>query len=236
MQRTRIVKGGKGPHWTGFAGRGRFNCRERPILVAGKALQMVPEPIRTRIWALSARMRRAPTRRALAVVIAEEVASYTLDDLLHLRASVEHDLRHVPRDYRRKLQPRMMEHLFGTHHTIMLRHTQGGFESLRGPVEGKLGEFCDMLLDLPSPGDDRDPRLVLLYYLIAAFTIFVCELPGHPVGTPFPGGFLVEVRDGTYYCPVRDREDEVETSICPFCPARQSRLPGYEPLREADGR
>ena len=40
----------------------------------------------------------------------------------------------------------------------------------------------------------------------------------------------VEVRGGTYYCPVREKEDEVETSICPFCPAEQSRLPGDEPL------
>jgi uncharacterized protein (UPF0305 family) len=34
----------------------------------------------------------------------------------------------------------------------------------------------------------------------------------------------VEERDGEYYCPVREKEDEVETSICPFCPAKQSEL------------
>ena len=54
------------------------------------------------------------------------------------------------------------------------------------------------------------------------------ELPGHPVGTPFPGGFIVEERVGVYYCPVREKEDEVETSICPYCPAEQSALPGDE--------
>jgi uncharacterized protein (UPF0305 family) len=180
-------------------------------------------------------MRRAASREALAIIIAEEVATYSLNDLLQLRASVEHDLRHVPPGYRARLQPRMMGHLFGTHHTILLHHRKGGFGYLRGPVEGKLGEFCDMLLDLPDREEERDPRLVLLYYLIAAFTIFVSELPGHPVGTPFPGGFLVEERDGTYYCPVREKEDEVETSICPYCPARQSDLPGDKPLRETDG-
>ena len=190
------------------------------------------EPFRTRVTALSARMRKAGTREALAVVIAGEVATYGLHDLQDLRASVEKDLRHVPTGYRRKLEPRMMEHLFGTHHQIMLGHRRGGFDDLRGPVEGKLGEFCDMLLGIPDreDGDDRDPRLILLYYLIAAFTIFVCELPGHPVGTPFPGGFIVEERDGVYYCPIREKEDDVETSICPYCPAEQSKLPGDEPL------
>ncbi|HUK37742.1 MAG TPA: DUF2115 domain-containing protein [Methanomicrobiales archaeon] len=191
-----------------------------------------PESLRTRIAAFSAKMRRAASKRALAELVAGEVATYTLHDLQQLRGSVEHDLRHVPPHYRAKLEPRMMEHLFGTHHAIMLRYRREGFHDLRGPVEGKIGEFCDLLLGLPDRDDrdGRDLRLVLLYYLIAAYTIFACGLPGHPVGTPFPGGFLVEEKDGTYYCPVREKEDEVETSICPFCPAEQSRLPGDEPL------
>ena len=191
---------------------------------------MVSNPARTRIAALSARMRRAVSREALAAIIAEEVATYTLNDLLHLRASVERDLIHVPPHYRAKLQPRMMEHLFGSHHVIMVGHRKGRFEDFPGPLGEKIGEFCDMLLDLPGKEDEKNLRLVLLYYLIAAFTIFVCELPGHPVGTPFPGGFLVEERDGTYYCPVREKEDDVETSICPYCTAEQSALPGDEPL------
>jgi uncharacterized protein (UPF0305 family) len=193
---------------------------------------MEPESLRTRIAALSARMRRTPSKEGLAAIIAEEVATYSLQDLLQLRASVEHDLRHVPPGYRAKLQPKMMEHLFGTHHAIMAGHRKGRFGGYHGPPDGKLGEFCDLLLGIPDRDgeEEGDPRLVLFYYLIAAFTIFVCELPGHPVGTPFPGGFIVEEREGTYYCPVREKEDDVETSICPYCPAEQSALPGDEPL------
>jgi uncharacterized protein (UPF0305 family) len=193
---------------------------------------MEPESLRTRIAALSARMRRTPSKEGLAAIIAEEVATYSLQDLLQLRASVEHDLRHVPPGYRAKLQPKMMEHLFGTHHAIMAGHRKGRFGGYHGPPDGKLGEFCDLLLGIPDRDgeEEGDPRLVLFYYLIAAFTLFVCELPGHPVGTPFPGGFIVEEREGTYYCPVREKEDDVETSICPYCPAEQSALPGDEPL------
>ena len=191
---------------------------------------MASDSMRTRIAALSARIRRAPSKEALAAIIAEEVATYTLNDLLNLRASVERDLRHVPPHYRTKLQPRMMEHLFGTHHIIMMGYRRGRFGDLKEHPGEKIGEFCDMLTELPDRENEGDIRIVMLYYLIAAFTIFVCELPGHPVGTPFPGGFIVEERDGTYYCPVREKEDDVETSICPYCPAEQSALPGDEPL------
>jgi uncharacterized protein (UPF0305 family) len=66
------------------------------------------------------------------------------------------------------------------------------------------------------------PRNRLFYYLIAAFTMFVLEEPGHPVGMPFPGGFTVEKRGSGYYCLIRDKEKEVPHSICNFCPALQS--------------
>jgi uncharacterized protein (UPF0305 family) len=195
---------------------------------------MVPESMRTRITDLAARMRRARSKEALAAIIAGEVATYTLYDLAYIRAALERELRYVPPHYRAKLEPKVMEHLFGVHHTIMAGYRTGKFNGYQGPIQDKLVEFCDMLLGLPGLDEDWDLRHDLLYYLIEAFTLFVCDLPGHPVGTPFPGGFIVEKRDGVYYCPVREKEDDVKTSICPFCPARQSVLPGDEPLREAD--
>ena len=66
------------------------------------------------------------------------------------------------------------------------------------------------------------PQHRLFYYLMAAFTMFVLDSPGHPVGMPFPGGFAVEDRNGTFYCLIRDREKEVFFSICNFCPAKQT--------------
>jgi uncharacterized protein (UPF0305 family) len=68
----------------------------------------------------------------------------------------------------------------------------------------------------------RHPRNRLFYYLMAAFSMFVLDEPGHPVGMPFPGGFTVEKRADGFYCLIRDREKEVYYSICNFCPAKQT--------------
>ncbi|HJJ89870.1 MAG TPA: DUF2115 family protein [Methanocorpusculum sp.] len=47
--------------------------------------------------------------------------------------------------------------------------------------------------------------------------------PAHPVGTPVPDGFAVELHEGVYYCPVRTVQRKVDEALCRFCPATQSR-------------
>lgn len=51
--------------------------------------------------------------------------------------------------------------------------------------------------------------------------MYVREIPGHPVGMPFPGGDKVDYIDGVYYCPVRTKGHDEDAALCPFCPARQ---------------
>jgi hypothetical protein len=57
--------------------------------------------------------------------------------------------------------------------------------------------------------------------------MLVLDEPGHPAGTPFPGGDEVEFTNGVYYCPVRDKAGDVDAALCPFCPARQTPSIGY---------
>jgi uncharacterized protein (UPF0305 family) len=180
-----------------------------------------------RLWdqeiaATCARLRTARTRAELGAVIYREVSRYTLDDLQALRGMVERDVRHLPAGYRRRLYPRLMEQIFGTHHRIVICERRGELASLDGPLNERFVEFCDMAertcLKRP-PGQEQS--LDLLYFLLSAFNIFVREYPGHPVGTPFPGGLEVEMRDGEYLCPIRERADDVENALCPYCPAKQ---------------
>jgi uncharacterized protein (UPF0305 family) len=59
------------------------------------------------------------------------------------------------------------------------------------------------------------------------------ELPGHPVGMPFPGRDRVAIIDGIYYCPVREKANDVDSALCPFCPALQTPEPGILQQPEA---
>ncbi len=160
------------------------------------------------------------TRQELADMLYVLAGRYTLHDLQLLRGAIERELVHVPEPYRSRLYPKLMEQVFGTHH-MLIAMVRDGYR-FNGRVGPTLEAYCEMVeracLNGASP---LHPRLLLLYYLLAAFLMFVLRVPAHPPGTPFPGGGAVRVRGDAYYCPVREKEDEVEGACCRFCPAKQ---------------
>ncbi|MDV2481713.1 DUF2115 domain-containing protein [Methanoculleus sp. Wushi-C6] len=171
-----------------------------------------------------ARLRPATTRRELAAALYREVSGYSLFDLQAMRGRMERDLQSVPAGYRRRLYPRMMEMIFETHHTLIATMRRGNPELEDGPLAEEFQDFCGMVERTCLNTDEEEEHLELLYFLLAAFNIFVLGRPAHPVGTPFPGGLEVEVRDGEYLCPVREKADDVSNALCPYCPAKQSEV------------
>ncbi|MDD1676910.1 MAG: DUF2115 domain-containing protein [Methanomicrobiales archaeon] len=179
----------------------------------------------TGICAIWEEMRGVTGKKDLVAIILREVSQFSLVDLQTFRGAIERELRHLPPRYRKKLYPKMKEQIFGTHHHLLLMHRNGALARVDGTLNEQFGDFCIMVERACSSCDNvNDQRRELLYFLLAAFNIFVMDLPGHPVGTPFPGGFEVKMQFGEYLCPIRDKEDEVETSICPFCRAKQAFL------------
>ncbi|WP_214020922.1 DUF2115 domain-containing protein [Methanoculleus sp.] len=169
-----------------------------------------------------ARLRPARTRAELADILYREVSGYSLFDLQAMRGRVEQDLRSVPAGYRRRLYPRVMEQIFETHHTLVSAARRGGQSIPDEPLPEEFQEFSRMVERTCLALGEEQQHLELLYFLLAAFNIFVLDRPAHPAGTPFPGGLEVEVRDGEYLCPVREKADDVDNALCPYCPAKQS--------------
>ena len=174
----------------------------------------------------------ATTKGELGTLLAEEMKKYTLADLQVIGGRLYAELIRLPAPYRDKVRPYFIEQLFGAHHTLLAMHHKGAFVTMTSPITDRetFSKFCEMIPDGCFAWDERaertpfpyTPNHRFFYYLMAAFTMFVLDRPGHPVGMPFPGGFAVEERKGTFYCLIRDREKEVFFSICNFCPALQT--------------
>lgn len=174
----------------------------------------------------------AKTRGELGEILAREVSRYTLHDLQVIGGRLHTEMVRLPRPYQTQLSPYLTEQIFGGHHLLLSMHRSGRFSIMTDPItdEPTFTRFCAIIPEGCTQWDETVSRLPvryttrhrLFYYLIAAFAMFVLERPGHPVGTPFPGGYKVEERNGSYYCLIRDHEKEVPYSLCNYCPALQT--------------
>ena len=189
------------------------------------------------ISGVAGQMMAAESRGQLGAVLAAEALKYSMFDLQVISGRLIQEVNRLPSPYRENVRPFFMEQVFGAYHSLLVLHRAGEWPRLTSRFENKenLVNFCRMVPDgcfaWDEPGERSPsffyhPKFRLFYYLMAAFTMFVLEKPGHPAGMPFPGGFSVEQRGDSYYCLIRDKEKEVFYSICNFCPALQTKEPG----------
>jgi uncharacterized protein (UPF0305 family) len=173
------------------------------------------------------RLSAARTRGELGSLIAPLVLSFSPRDLGQMIGNFSRQITDTEPGYRSHVTEKISEHLLGTYQRIHLMSQQGSFSPLQDPPDASASQFWGMVASecLVSPG--RDIRLRFLKYLLAGFTMFVLREPAHAPGTPFPGGDIVDLVDGVYYCPVREKANDVGGALCPFCPALQTPAIGY---------
>jgi len=211
------------------------NNNQGVVLMKGGEFIRIPEnhtEADTTFRQVAARLCAARTKGELAKILSREIQEYSMFDLQIIGGRLNNEIEKLPSPYRESIRPYFREQLFGKHHQLLTMHHSGAFDRMTALVRDPetFLKFCEMLPEGCFAWDDasernpyfRSPKNRIFYYLIAAFTMFVLDEPGHPVGMPFPGGFSVEQRGKDYYCLIRDKEKEVFYSICNFCPAHQS--------------
>jgi uncharacterized protein (UPF0305 family) len=179
------------------------------------------------------------TRGELGEVISTIILGYSPKDLDRMKRNFGIRIQNITPEYRNQLEQKIAEHITGTWQTIRLMHQQGTFGTMHEPLTDRQKNFWYMVkVHCDSADKNDDVRLRFLKFLLAGFCMFVLNEPGHAVGTPFPGGDKVECIDGIYYCPVRDKADDVDAALCPYCPALQTPEIGYlrPPLNPSEHR
>jgi len=167
------------------------------------------------------------THGDLGKAIAAFVLEYSPRDIRKMQWNFSAKIQKIDPSYRKKLEKMITGHLLATFENIRLMNQQGTFTQMKDPLPESAWEFWAMTAEKCSSGDDEGDRLRFLKYLLAGFCMFVQKIPAHPVGMPFPGGDTVQIIDGIYYCPVRTKANDVDSALCPFCPALQTLEIGY---------
>lgn len=188
-----------------------------------KNLSTGTEQVRSEIT----RLKSARNRGELGAAISSIVLLHSPKDIVQMQNNFREKIRNVNPEYRDRLDSKISGHLTGTWQTLRLMQQQGLFSAMKEPVPAEVNTYWEMVAVQCSGDGSEDIRLRFLKFLIAAFCMFVQHEPGHPAGTPFPGGDTVQYIDGVYYCPVREKTNDVDAALCPFCPAIQTPETGY---------
>jgi hypothetical protein len=195
-----------------------------------------PEYSLVHIREIAGTLKTCRTKTELEAALIHELQKYSLFDLQIIGGRLNSEIEKLPSPYREAVRPYFRAQLFDRHHQALALHRAHAEKTMAGvPLRDPelFLQFCAMVPEGCFAWNDthernpyfRNPKNRLFYYLIAAFTMFVLDEPGHPAGMPFPGGFFVEKRGSDYYCLIRDKEKEVPSSICNFCPAKQAEDP-----------
>ncbi|MFA6362506.1 DUF2115 domain-containing protein [Methanoregula sp.] len=166
------------------------------------------------------------SRGELGAALARVVLLYSPRDIRQMEQNFGNSVRDLSPEYRKELEEAITGHLLGTYQSIRLMDQQGTFRTHAEPVTDAAAAYWNMVADQCRPGTG-DIRLRFLKFLLVGFCMIVKQEPGHPVGLRFPGGDRVELVDGVYYCPAREKSGDVDSALCPFCPAQQTPAVGY---------
>jgi uncharacterized protein (UPF0305 family) len=173
-------------------------------------------------------LQQAKNRGDLGECIALLVLQHSPVEIQRMKQNFSNKIQDITPEYRDRLTKKITEHLLGTYQRIRLLQQQGIFKTMHEPVTEQQKKYWDMAgkqCQEDDGGDASDVRF--LKYLLAGFCMLVLNEPGHPAGTPFPGGDSVQFTRGVYYCPVREKANDVDAALCPFCPALQTPEIGY---------
>ena len=184
-------------------------------------------------------LRQAKNRGELGERIALLVLQYSPAEIQQMKQNFSDKIEDLTPEYRDRLTKKITEHLLGTYQRIRLLQQQGVFKTMHEPVTEQQQKYWDMTGDQCHMDDGGGtPALRFLKYLLAGFCMLVLNEPGHPAGTPFPGGDSVQYTLGVYFCPVREKANDVDAALCPFCPALQTAEIGYlrPPLNPSEHR
>ncbi|HJJ74744.1 MAG TPA: DUF2115 domain-containing protein [Methanocorpusculum sp.] len=163
------------------------------------------------------RLGRRKTKGDLLTFLKEEAARFTPDDLNLMMIHYDAKIKDLPTEYRSELARYARIQITDGYNRLMTRT----LESIHAKMRISPARFAASAKRECTKGTAGD-RLRSLKYLIAAYVIFIENEPTHPVGMPFPGGGMVEVFDGIYYCPVKDAWTDIDDALCSFCPAQQT--------------
>jgi uncharacterized protein (UPF0305 family) len=156
----------------------------------------------------------------LLSVLKKEAECISMTDIMTAHAYLVDEGKYVPGNYREEYLKAYVKGFI-----LRLKEIKDNQNKFKGAVDTtKLKEAVEllngqeqMIIKIRS----NESHFFKIYKVISIYTTFVLDEPIHIVGTPFPGGFEVKYENGTYLCPVKEKQKDNPGAVCGFCIAKQ---------------
>ena len=159
--------------------------------------------------------------------IQKALQQFTIYDLQTIGANIRFDVEKLPEPYRSRYRPYSTDLLDKYHEFFSTVRTGCSFEITDTALWKEYWQTASEQILIPDTDENSlrpcsgSPAGKLFYRLVFGYVMLIAGKPGHPVGTPFPGGWKVREENGVIVCPIRDKEKDLPQALCNFCPAVQ---------------
>lgn len=161
-------------------------------------------------------------KNKLMQILKEEALKIDINTIISASIFLSEDAKYVQGSYKEEYLKSYTE-AFITRIKVIKNDKKDYFQKVN---KQKLQEAVQLLKEQEvqvDAGEGFDPSFFKIYKIMSLYTTFIIEEPVHPPGTPFPGGFKVRYENGTYFCPVKEKQKNNPGAVCGFCIAEQDR-------------
>ncbi|SCG85315.1 DUF2115 domain-containing protein [Methanobacterium congolense] len=154
------------------------------------------------------------TKEELLSLLKKEAHNLHMKDIMLATAFFQEDAQFMPRGYREDYIKTFSKAFF-----TRIKDIKEDDDHYHGFVDMvKLRGFFKLLDEQKENAkSDRELCFLRIARIVATYTTFIREESIHPVGTKFPGGFILKFQGGEYLCPVKDRQKRNPSALCRFC-------------------
>ncbi len=143
----------------------------------------------------------------------KDALNFDIHDLMNVRVFLEKDMQYLPKDYKDTYLKDQIMYFINTLNEIRKKNicTISDYN-----IEDSLIKKLFDRIDKFKCGTKGEESFIKLSKIVVPYLIFISKKPLHPLGMRFPGGKRIIEKNGEYYCPVKNRQEN-EYSLCEFC-------------------
>lgn len=163
------------------------------------------------------------SKNNLVKILKKYAKSISVFDLMEANNVLLDDVKFVQKQYRKEFHEIYVNYFIGRIKEILndnmdysLVNDEFDEIKFKNSIDILENQFKEDL------AKDSKTKVPLIYALISIYATFILNEPIHPVGTPFPGSLKVKLKNGIYYCPVKEAQEDRPNALCKLCIAKQA--------------